>query len=248
MPAAYDNFDYPQYWCGREYEHESELIAIASFLKKIPHIHRLMDVGAGYGRLSPEYIFRTNQVYLVDSSAKLLKLARKKFKGNKKFKYIHSKIENVKNKIQYESMDLVIVVRILHHIEDLNKFIWTVDSYIKKGGFLILEFPNKKHIKSLIRELVRGNLTYPLDIFPENKNKEHSATMPFKNYHPDLVRKVLLDCGYEIIEVRSVSNIRSEFLKRNLPKDFLLFIERTLQRILSLISFGPSIFILAQKK
>ena len=33
MPAAYDKYDYPSYWIGRDYEHGSEVIAIEGFLK-----------------------------------------------------------------------------------------------------------------------------------------------------------------------------------------------------------------------
>src|SRR5690554_4396975 len=114
MPAAYDNFDYPSYWDGREYEHKAEVIALEEFLKLIPEIHRLMEIGAGYGRLTPYYEYRANQVYLVDSSSGLLKLARKRYADLQKFRLIHSKIENVGKKIQSRSMDLIIVVRVLH--------------------------------------------------------------------------------------------------------------------------------------
>lgn len=247
MPAAYDNFDYPSYWDGREYEHKAEVIALEEFLKQIPEIHRLMEIGAGYGRLTPYYEYRANQVYLVDSSSGLLKLARKRYADLQKFRLIHSKIENVGKKIQSKSMDLIIVVRVLHHVEDLQNFIENVGKYLTPGGYLILEFPNKKNIKSVLREISRGNLTYPLDIFPKDIKGEDETSIPFKNYHPDIIKSLLQQNNFEILQTRSVSNIRNTFLKKHLPIDFLLFLEKSLQTVLSYISFGPSMFILAKK-
>lgn len=247
MPAAYDNFDYPNYWSGRQYEHNSEVIALRSFLEKIPEIHRTLDVGAGYGRLTSEYLYRANQVYLVDSSSSLLKIARKNYSDEKKIKFIHSRLENVGNKIGYRSMDLLIMVRILHHINNLEEFISSADKYIKKEGYLILEFPNKNNFKNLVKEILSGNFTYPLEIFPKERNMDNKQSIPFKNYHPDTIKTVLLKHNYKIIEKRSVSNIRNSFLKNHLPQDFILLIEGSVQKLLSTINFGPSIFILAQK-
>ena len=247
MAAAYDNFDYPQYWQEREYEHASEVVALASFLKKIPKIHRIMDIGCGYGRLTAEYLYRANQVYLIDSSAKLLMMARKKFKKHKKIKFVHSSIENVKNKIKHSSIDVMVIIRVLHHVEDLEIFFSKADKYLITGGYMILEFPNKKNIKALIREFSKGNLTYPINIFPSDINKDDSSTYPFKNYHPDIIKEMLIKMDYSIIEIRSVSNIRNKFLKKHLPGDVLILFEKWTQRVLSYISFGPSLFILAQK-
>jgi hypothetical protein len=104
------------------------------------------------------------------------------------------------------------------------------------------------HIKSLATQIFKGNLTYPLDIFPEDKTKKEDSQLPFKNYHPDLITKLLSENNYEILETRSVSNIRNEFLKKYLPKEFLIFLESISQKILAKVNFGPSIFILARKK
>jgi len=46
------NFDYTQYWIGREYENASEEIAIRRLLKN-RHFKNAIDIGGGYGRLCP---------------------------------------------------------------------------------------------------------------------------------------------------------------------------------------------------
>jgi ubiquinone/menaquinone biosynthesis C-methylase UbiE len=120
MAAAYDTYDYPSYWIGREYEHEAEIIAVNSFLRLIPKINCVLDVGAGYGRLIPTFLYRAKKIIVSDPSVKLLKIARKKFTG-KNVRFIQSSLENLPNKIRRNSADLIITVRVLHHIKDLNK-------------------------------------------------------------------------------------------------------------------------------
>ncbi len=248
MSAYYDDFDYPSYWKGREYEHQSELISLKTFLDKIPKINTLIEIGAGFGRLIPTYLFRSKKIILSDPSVKLLNIAKKNFKS-KNIKFIQSKIENLSKKIRSRTADLLICVRVLHHIKDIDIAFSNMNRLLKKGGYLILEFPNKCHGKAAISEFLKGNFTFLLDIFPkEVKSKgKRKKTLPFFNYHPDIINEKLTKHGFKIIERRSVSNVRSPTLKKLFNTEVLLLFERNLQRPLSKISFGPSIFILAKK-
>ena len=95
MSAAYDTFDYPGYWIGRDYEHKSEVIALKALLQKIKRIKTILEVGAGFGRLVPSYAFRAKKIILSDPSSKSLKIARGAFSGKKSIKFIHSCLENL---------------------------------------------------------------------------------------------------------------------------------------------------------
>jgi ubiquinone/menaquinone biosynthesis C-methylase UbiE len=248
MAAAYDTYDYPSYWIGREYEHEAEIIAVNSFLRLIPKINCVLDVGAGYGRLIPTFLYRAKKIIVSDPSVKLLKIARKKFTG-KNVRFIQSSLENLPNKIRRNSADLIITVRVLHHIKDLNKALSITQRLLKKNGYFILEFANKSHVKATICEFLKGNFTFPLEIFPQDKRSvknKNKKTLPFVNYHPDQVIEKLKSLGFTIIEVRSVSNVRSPLIKRLIPKEVLLFFEKHTQKILAPLNFGPSIFVLAK--
>jgi len=250
MAAAYDTFDYPSYWIGREYEHKAELLAINSFLSKIKKIGNILDIGAGFGRLTPTYIFRAKKIILSDPSSKLLAIAKKQFNKNNVF-LIRSSIEKLPLKIKSNSIDLIIIVRVLHHIENYESAIDTIYKLLKNKGYLILEFPNKLHLKATIAEFFKGNLTFLLDIFPKDVRSSKSIknhTLPFYNYHPDVVKSLLKNKGFNIIDERSVSNVRSPLIKKLLPIETLLFFERILQKPLSKISFGPSIFLLVRKE
>lgn len=234
MPALYDQYDYPQFWEGRDYEHGSEVIAVQSFLQKIPQINRLIDIGAGYGRLAPYYIYRAKRSVLIDSSSKLLKQARQKINyidgkraGN--VRYIHSRAQNLSRKVKNGTFDVVICIRILHYIENPSVAIKIANKLLKKNGYLILEFPNKLHGKARAKHIFRRSL-------------------PYINFYPIDIENELKKQGFELIDKRSVSNIRSSLMKKHVPVSVLLLLEDILQRPLSRLNFGPSIFILAKKR
>lgn len=250
MPAAYDNYDYPSYWKGRNYEHQSEFIAIRKLLNKIPVVNKSIEIGAGYGRLVPSYIFRVKKILLTDPSAKLLSISMKKYSKNKKIDFLQSKLENLKDKKRASSFDLCLMVRVLHHIKDIDNAFEIVSKLLIKGGYFILEFPNKNHLKANIRHLLKGDITFPINIFPVDlRSKKHikKNTLPFINYHPDQIIEKLKENNFEIIETRSVSNIRSTFLKKMFPIHTLLDLEKYLQIPLAKMNFGPSFFVLARK-
>lgn len=247
MSAAYDKFDYPSFWKGRDYEHEAESIALEYFLNKITKIKKLLDVGAGYGRLTPNYLYRAEKVILSDPSAKLLKIARKNYKKNKKIRFVHSRLENLPKKLKNKTIDAIIMVRVLHHIKNLNQAFYILNRLLKENGYLILEFANKRHLKATITQVVKGDIIFPFDIFPKDKSKKSQKCLPFKNYHPDYIEYLLYKNGFEILEIRSVSNTRSSFLKRHIPLETLLSIEKYVQKVFSKFGMGPSIFVLAKK-
>ena len=252
MPAAYDKYDYPSYWLTREYEYKSEIIALRQLIGKIPHIKNLLDIGSGYGRLIPAYIYRCKKFTLSDPSACLLSLARLKYqKKNPQCRFIHSKLENLPQKIKTGSFDTILLIRVLHHLKNIDATFKTIFNLLPERGYFILEFANKSHIKALCSEFLKGNTTFLLDIFPKDLRKKRNIrrkTLPFLNYHPDIIEKKLTDSGFEIIEKRSVSNFRSSFFKKLFPLELLLKLEKPLQGLLSDYNIGPSIFILCRKR
>lgn len=249
MGAAYDTYDYQSYWTEREYEHKSEILALKMFLDKIDNINSIIDIGAGYGRLASEYIYRSKRVFIVDPSAKLLSKARKSIKQDK-VTFLQSTIENLPQKLKSRKFDVAILIRVLHHIKDIDQAFKIINKILNEGGYLILEFANKQHLKKTFSEFLKGNFTFPIDIFPKDIRCQRNIskkTLPFYNFHPNDIEEKLQKEGFKIIDQRSVSNLRNRFLKSLFPTEVLVSIEKLLQKPLSFINFGPSIFILAQK-
>jgi len=251
MSAAYDNYDYPSYWLERQYEHKSEFIAIKRLLEKINYIKTILEVGAGFGRLVPSYSFRAKKIILTDPSAKLLSIARLNCKKTKNVIFLQSSLSNLPGKLNKNSIDLIIMVRVLHHINDVLGVFKSVNYLLKDGGYFILEFANKSHLKATFSEIFKGNTTFPLDIFPKDvrcKKSIKNNTIPFNNFHPESIVHMLTQEGFEIVDKLSVSNIRSSLLKNFVGINTLLGLEKFLQKPLSYISFGPSIFLLVRKR
>jgi ubiquinone/menaquinone biosynthesis C-methylase UbiE len=251
MPAAYDSYDYPSYWKGREYEHKSEFLAIRKLISKITKVGKVIEIGAGFGRLLPSYHFRAKKVVLTDPSAKLISKASKKYSKFKNVEVEQLKLQTLENKRELRNFDLCIMVRVLHHIEDIDSAFKTIYKVLAKKGYFLLEFPNKSHAKASLRHMITGDLTYPINIFPidiRSKKSIKKGTLPFINYHPDQIVEKLKTHNFDIIEVRSVSNIRSTFLKRLFPINALIDLESILQIPLAKFNFGPSYFVLARKR
>lgn len=242
MAATYDQYHYPQFWEGRDYEHGSEVIALQKFLNKIPHIKRLIDIGAGYGRMAPYYIYRARRSVLVDSSSRQLKLAKQKINhmdskraGN--VRYIHVSAQRVPKKVKNGTFDVVICIRMLHHINRTSDAFYLINKLLTKNGYLILEFPNRLHGKARAKRFIKKGL-----------RKLNDEFLPQITFDPIDIELELKNQGFEVVEKRSVSNIRNGLLKKHLPISALLFLEDLLQIPLSYLNFGPSIFILARKK
>lgn len=251
MPAAYDTYDYPSYWKGREYEHKSEVLAISRLLQKIPEINKVLEVGAGFGRLLTSYKFRAKKVILTDPSAKLISKAMKKYKKIKGIEFLQSTLKNLEDKKGISNLDLILMVRVLHHIEDIDEAFKIINKLLKDKGYFILEFPNKNNLKASIRHILKGDITYPISIFPvdiRSKYNKRKGTLPFINYNPDQILEKLKQNDFEVMEIRSVSNIRSTFIKRFIPLHTLIDIEKLLQLPFAKIYFGPSFFVLARKR
>jgi ubiquinone/menaquinone biosynthesis C-methylase UbiE len=251
MPAAYDSYDYPNYWKNRDYEHQSEVLAIKKLLTKIPELNKILEIGAGFGRLLTTYKFRAKKVFLTDPSAKLISKAMRKYRRLNGIEFVQSSLQNLENKKGLSNFDLVLMVRVLHHIEDIDQAFTIINKLLCKRGYFILEFPNKNNLKASIRNIIHGDITYPISIFPidiRSKYNKRKGTLPFMNYHPDQILGKLKDNNFEIIEIRSVSNIRSTFLKKLIPLHTLIDLEKLFQLPFAKVYFGPSFFVLARKK
>ncbi len=251
MAAAYDSYDYLSYWNERKYEHESEVYALRSFLRKIPVINRAIEIGGGFGRLAPFYLFRAKKITLTDPSAKLLSIARKQLREYKNIEYIQISLENLKTKFRRGSYDLVLMIRVLHHIPNLDEAIDAVSYLVPHDGYFIFEFANKIHAKAVVTQILKGNFGFLNDrtsIDIRSEESKLNRTLPFLNHHPKVIEEVLSKHGFEIIEKRSVSNIRSPYAKKHIPISVLLWVEKLLQSPLSYLNFGPSIFVLARKR
>lgn len=238
-------YNYQNYWAGRGYEHAAEEMAITRLLKGQQFQHAV-DVGGGYGRLSKFLTKFSRQVTLAEPSQQQLDLAKVYLKDAPK---VDRKLWQASDlKLKDGEVDLVLVVRVLHHLPDPAPELNEIARVLEPGGVFILEFANDAHFLNRIRYGLHGKRVpkTPVDIRSEaNKQK---GEIPFVNHHPKVILQILHDSGFELEVVLSGSNLRSPTLKKVLGKKPLLAAEKVLQPLLAPLYFGPSIWFKLKKK
>lgn len=238
-------YNYQDYWAGREYEHAAEEMAIGRLLKK-QRFDYAVDVGGGYGRLSKLLTKYANKVLLAEPSQQQLDIAKIYLKDEPTVE--RKLLQAADLKLPGNSVDLVLVVRVLHHLPNPAPELKEIARVMKPDGTFILEFANDAHFLNRLRYGVRGKKVpqKPVDIRSEaNRNEKE---IPFVNHHPKAIIKMLSQAGFEVEMVLSGSNLRSPKLKKVLGKKPLLALERVLQPMLASIYFGPSIWLRLKKK
>ncbi|MBA2279340.1 class I SAM-dependent methyltransferase [Candidatus Saccharibacteria bacterium] len=236
--------NYLHYWDGRDYEHEAEILAIDRLLKG-KHFKHAVDVGGGYGRLSAILTHYADKVTLAEPSKQQLDIAEDFLKD---YPTVERKLMQADNlKFTDGSVDLVTVVRVIHHLPDPTAEFAEIARILSPEGYFFLEFANYANFKNRVRHIIRRKkLPHdPVDI--RSDANKHNNEIPFVNHNPKTVRKQLAHAGLRVEKVLSVSNLRSPRLKKILPRGGMVAIESLMQPALAKSYFGPSTVFLARK-
>ena len=236
--------NYREYWTGRDYEDAAERIALNRLLKGC-HFKNAVDVGGGYGRLSVLLSKYADHVTLAEPSRQQLDIAKDYLKD---FPTIDRELMQADNlRFKDGSVDLLTMVRVMHHLPDPAVEFDEISRVLSADGIAIIEVANYAHALNRVRHLMKGKKIplKPVDIRSKINRKKNE--IPFVNHNPKTVIRQLAHAGLEVEEVLSVSNLRNPRLKRVLPQNVMLAVETAMQKPLSGLYFGPSIFLLARK-
>ncbi|MFT4532309.1 MAG: ubiquinone/menaquinone biosynthesis C-methylase UbiE [Candidatus Saccharimonadales bacterium] len=236
--------NYLHYWDHRQYEQAAEEIALHKLLQGRKFKHAV-DVGGGYGRQSVELRKYADKVTLAEPSQQQLDIAKDFLKGKPK---VHSKLAQAE-KLPFKDgeVDLVMVIRVIHHIPNPVPAFEEIHRVLQKNGYFLIEFANNGHFKNRIKHALQFK-KLPLDpVDIRSVENQREDEIPFVNHNPKTVKKQLAQTGFKIEEVLSVSNFRSTTLKKILPMSFLLTLEKLVQRPLAKTYFGPSTVYLLRK-
>lgn len=237
--------NYLHYWDGRQYEHDAEVLAIHRLLKG-KHFSRAVDIGGGYGRLSTVLSYHADKVTLAEPSQQQLDIAEEYLKD---FPQIDRKLMQADNlKFEDGTIDLVAMIRVMHHLPDPSSEFKEIARVLKKDGTLLLEVANYANFKNRIRHILKGKKLpkEPVDIRSAHNRKE--GDIAFVNHNPKTVMKQLAHAGLKVERLLSVSNLRSPRLKKIIPRGAMLAVEDLMQPALAKATFGPSTFMLVKKK
>jgi ubiquinone/menaquinone biosynthesis C-methylase UbiE len=230
----YEGSDYQDsFWTqgGRQYEDQVEAIALRRLLPKSGRL--LLEVGAGAGRNTPRYA-GMQHIVLLDYSRTQLEQARAALGDSPRYTYVAADAYRLPF---IESLfDVATMIRVLHHMEDAARALRQVSDVLGRGGTFILEFANKRNLKSILRYWM-GRQTWN----PFSQEPVEFARLNF-DFHPAHVRRLLTDLGFRINRTLTVSHFRAGIVKRLLPTRVLTFLDSLLQYSGGLWQLTPSVF------
>lgn len=237
-------FNYAQFWTGRDYEHHAELAALRRLLAGRRYEHAA-DIGGGFGRLAVILTEYAARVTLVDPSTQQLELSREIFPGQP---FNRRLAEAVKLPFPDGSIDLAVMVRVLHHLPDPDDELAELARVLRPGGHAVIEAANSTHAGRRVAAFLRGQRipAEPVDIRSAESRRRGSA--PYVNHHPGTITRQLAAVGLDVRQVLSVSNFRHRLAKAVVPHSVLLAAECAAQQLFARVHFGPSVFLLLEKR
>lgn len=235
--ATYEDLGYRDvFWAARRYEDACDRIAIRALLP--PHGDRLIEVGAGFGRLADEYR-GYGEVVLLDSSEVHVVAAREAFAGDRRIEVVLG--DACALPYPDGSFDTAVCVRVLHHFADPGPVLAELGRVTRPGGVVVLEYANKRNLKSIARRVLGRQSWSPFELGSVEYRPLHF------DHAPVGIRRALLRAGFRIESMRSVSLFRLPPLTRRLPLSLLVAAEGLLQAPLGSITPGPSVFLRARR-
>lgn len=231
----YEGSDYQQrFWeqGGRAYEDLAERIALRKLLPPVGR--RLVEFGAAFGRLTDLYS-GYNQVILLDYSRSLLRQAQARLGVGGRFIYVAANL--YKLPLAAGVVDSAVMIRVMHHLADVPAALAQIRRAIAPGGAFVVEYANKRHLKSVARHALRRQTWSPYDRTPYE-----FVPLNF-DFHPTWMSEQLRAAGFEIGQELAVSHFRLPLLKRLIPPARLAGMDGAVQGVGALWKLTPSVFV-----
>lgn len=217
---------------GREYEDLAERFALRRLLP--PQGERLLDVGAGFGRLADLYQ-GYRQVILLDYAISGLREAQERLGRSERILYVAADLYRLP--LAQETCDTVVSVRVLHHLVDVPAAFQQIARVLRPGGTYVLEYANKRHLKAILRYLTGRQQWSPFAREPYE-----FARLNF-DFHPAWMRRTLVESGFMVDAELAVSYFRHPLFKRLVPAYRLAKWDSLLQPMGALCKLSPSVFV-----
>lgn len=231
----YEGDDYRErFWEGgeREYEDRVERIALQRLLP--PSGERVLEMGAGFGRLT-DLLSSFRQVVLLDYSRSMLREARARLGDSERYLYVAADAYHLP--FAPGVFDAATMVRVIHHMADAPAVLAETRQALRKGGVFVLEYANKQNLKAILRWLVRRQDWNPFDRQPVEFVKLNF------NFHPAAMQEILREAEFAPGRRLTVSHYRVALLKRIVPTGLLVALDSLAQWTGGLWQLSPSVFV-----
>jgi SAM-dependent methyltransferase len=226
-----------RFWAdqGREYEDLAERIALKRLLP--PNGQRLLELGAGFGRLVDLYD-GYEQVILLDYAKSGLREAQERLGRSGRFLYVAADLYRLP--FAPAVCDTVVTIRVLHHLEDVPTALREIATVLRGGGTYTLEYANKRNLKALARYASRKQTWSPFALEPYE-----FVALNF-DFHPAWMTRELQRAGFTVDAELAVSHFRHPALKRAVSPQKLAAADGAIQRIGAWWKLTPSVFVRAK--
>lgn len=221
---------------GREYEDLAERIAVGKLLP--PRGRRLIELGAGFGRLAGFYK-DYDEVILLDYAKSGLREAQERLGRSARFKYVAADIYHLP--LLAGACDTAVTIRVLHHLEDVPAVLRGIHRILQPGGVYLLEYANKRNVKAVARYLLGRQKWSPF------RSEPYEFVRLNFDFHPSWMAAQLHDAGFQVDAGRAVSHFRMGALKRLFAPTILAAADGKAQRIGAAWKLSPSIFLRATR-
>lgn len=235
----YENSDYQSaFWDsgGRAYEDGAEAVALRRLLPSSGDL--LLEIGAGAGRNTPRYA-AFKRVVLMDYSFTQMQQARQRL-GDGDGRYTFVAADVYRMPFTDGAFDAATMIRVLHHLADAPLALSETRRVLAPGGTFILEFANKRNLKSILRYALGSQKWSPYTPEPVEFVKLNF------DFHPDTVSKWLKEQGFTVQRRLAVSVLRMRLLKHSLPTGLLVGLDSLLQWTGGPLPLSPSVFLRAE--
>ncbi len=231
----YEGSDYQErFWekGERRYEDQVEAVALRRLLPKQGKL--LLEVGAGAGRNTPRYA-GFEHVVLMDYSTTQLERAQQRLGTSNRYTYVAA--DAYRLPFVDGLFDTATMIRVIHHMADAPKALAQIHAALQPGAKFILEFANKRNMKSILRYWLRKQEWNPFDPDPVE-----FVELNF-DFHPATMRRWLQTAGFALERQLTVSHFRVGWLKRNIPIGLLVALDSFFQPTGALWQYTPSVFL-----
>ena len=217
---------------GREYEDLAERIALRRLLPATGR--RLIDIGGGFGRLA-DFYDGYEQVVLLDYSRSLLRHAQARLGRSGRIIYVAASFYTMP--FVAGTFDTAMMVRVIHHVEDVPALLAEVARILAGSGRYVLEFANKRHLKAILRYALGRQQWSPFDPAPYEFVALHF------DFHPAWMRQRLAEAMFHVKRTRTVSHFRLPLLKKLVPAHLLAELDGLCQPTGEWWQLTPSVFL-----
>lgn len=230
----YEGSDYQTtFWdqADRAYEDAVEQVALRRLLPSSGQL--MLELGAGAGRNTKRYA-GYDKVVLLDYSKTQLQQAQKRLSDSGNTIFVAADVYRLP--FVSDLFDGATMIRTLHHMADPLLALSQVHGVMREKGVFILEYANKRNLKSIFRYWAGKQKWNPF-----TAEAVEFARLNF-DFHPKTVRSWLKTAGFHLERQLTVSHYRMNLLKKTIPLKVLVAMDSFAQLSGNLWQLSPSVF------